>query len=99
MSESLYYKLGKGSIKEAKDVLRRLLPDIGEIGPYLDNDDGLENAYRELLILSNIRFLEGEEEEPGSIKLDFFRSYLKSRRKLVVSDEEIEKASKEEELL
>lgn len=89
MSENLFYKLGKGSLQEAKETLRKLLPDLGDIAVYLDGDGGLEAAYRELLILSNIKFLEGRTEEPGSIRLDFFRTYIKSKRKLVVDDKEV----------
>ena len=97
MSENLFYKLGKGSLQEAKETLKKLLPELGEVAVYLDNDAKLEAAYRELLILSNIRFLEGLDEEPGSIRLDFFRAYIKSKRKLVVDDKEI--AEYKEELL
>jgi hypothetical protein len=95
MSENLFYKLGKGSLQEAKDTLKKLLPDLGEIAVYLDGDNQLGPAYRELLILSNIRFLEGLDKEPGSIRLDFFKAYIKSRRKLVVSDQEISEYKEE----
>jgi len=95
--ENLFFKLGRGSIKEAKEVLRKILPELGEIGVYLDNDAELQAAYRELLILMNIRFLEEIDKDPGSIRLDFFKAYVKSKRKLVLSDEEIE--GYEEELL
>jgi len=95
MSENLFYKLGKGSLKEAKETLKKLLKDLGEVGVYLDSERGLEQAYRELLIINNIRFLEEQEEEPGSIRLDFFRAYIRSRNKLVVSDEEISEYKEE----
>lgn len=91
MSEQLFYRLGKGSLQEAKQMLNKLLRDIGEVGVYLDSNSisDIEVAYRELLILSNIMFIEGLEREPGSVKLDFFRAYVKSKSKLVVSDKEI----------
>jgi len=98
VSESLYYRLGRGSLTEIKKTLRTLLPNIGEIGVYLDNSaiHELEPAYRELLVLSNIRFLEAKDEMPGSIRLDFFRAYLKSKNKLIVSDAEVEQTAREE---
>ena len=97
MSENLFYKLGKGSLKEAREILQKLLPE-GDIAIYLDHNADLEAAYRELLILSNIEFLEGKTEKPGSINLDLWRAYIKSKRKLVVSDEEVSEF-KEEDLL
>ncbi len=84
----LYYRLGRGSLKEARDVLKNLI-EHGDIAVYLEGDSNLEQAYRELLILSNIEFLEGRVEKPGSINLDLWRAYIKSKRKLVVSDEEV----------
>lgn len=84
----LYYRLGRGSLKEARDVLKNLI-EQGDIAIYLESDADLEAAYRELLILSNIDFLEGRSEKPGSINLDLWRAYIKSKRKLVVSDEEV----------
>lgn len=88
MSENLFYKLGKGSLKDAREILQKLLPE-GDIAIYLDSDAKLDQAYRELLILSNIEFLEGSSKKPGSINLDLWMAYIKSKRKLVVSDEEV----------
>jgi len=101
VSENLYYRLGRGSLTEVKKTLRNLLQYIGEIGVYLDNNalDELEPAYRELLVISNIRYLEGRDGMPGSIRLDFFRAYLRSRNKLLVSDSEVEQAAEKEVLL
>ena len=92
MDDFLLYRIGRGSLAEAKKALRKLLGDMGEISVYLDEDslEDLLPAIEELLILSNIRYLRGEEKEPGSIKLDFLKAYIKSRRKLVLSDIDIE---------
>ena len=84
----LYYRLGRGSLKEARDVLKKLLSQ-GDIAIYLESDAGLEQAYRELLIISNIEYLENGSGQPGSINLDLWRAYVRSKRKLVVSDEEV----------
>ena len=97
MSDSLFYKLGKGSLSEAKKTLSRLI-EVGDVGVYLD-EDSLETlivALNELLIDENIRYLKERRGVPGSVKVDFFAAYLKSRRKLVVSDKEVEEASEEE---
>ena len=97
MSENLFYRLGRGSLKEAKEALKKLLQDIGEVGVYLGDEsiEGLLLAVNELHIMNNIRFLKGEVREPASIKLDFFLAYVKSRNKIIVSDREVEEYREE----
>ncbi len=98
MSDSLFYRLGKGSLSEAKSTLSKLLVDVGEVGVYLDEEslETLVVALNELLIDENIKYLKERKGVPGSVRVDFFAAYLKSKRKLVVSDKEVEEASKEE---
>jgi len=97
MSEHLMFRLGRGSLKEAKESCRKLLGDVGEVGVYLDEESvgDLWIAFNELHIIKNIKYLKGEEKEPASIKVDFFIAYVKSRRKMVVSDREIEEYREE----
>lgn len=99
MSEELFYRLGRGSLREAKETLRKILVE-GEIGIYLDEDslDTIVPAINELYIEENLRFLRGESQRPGSINVDLFLAYIKSRRKLVVSDRELEEYRPGEEL-
>ena len=92
MSENLFYRLGRGSLREAKESLSKLMKDIGEVGVYLD-ESSLEDIYvavNELHILENIEYLKGRTKRPGSINLDFFTAYIKSRSKVLISDREIE---------
>jgi len=97
MSEKLMYRLGRGSLAEAKGSLSKILGDIGEIGVYLDENsvNDLWLAINELHIINNIKYLKGEAREPASIKIDFFTAYIKSKNKIIVSDKEIEEYKEE----
>ena len=97
MSEKLMYRLGRGSLTEAKSALKRLLDDLGEVGVYLSEEsiNDLWLAINELHIINNIKYLKGEAREPASIKIDFFTAYIKSKNKIIVSDKEIEEYKEE----
>ena len=103
MSDSLFFKLGRGSLQTAREILGKLAKDLGlgEICIYLDEDslDDLMVALNELEILADIKFLKGETDIPATIHIDFLKAYIKSKRKLIISDKEVEKYLKDVEAL
>ena len=101
MSEHLFYKLGRGSLQEAKSSAKSLLkdfaPEIGEVAVYLDEEslDDLIPGLIELQIKANINYLKRKTRYPASVCIDFLVAFIKSRRKLLVSDRDIQEAREE----
>ena len=101
MSERLLYLLGKSSSRDTKNDLVYLVGPIGAIGIHLDEEaaETLFMSFIDMRVMANIKFLKGETEEPGDIRIDFFEAFIKSKKKLVLTDSEIEEYIKGVEVL
>ena len=93
---NLAFKLGLGSLKEAKEAYKKLDPEFGDILVYIDNANKLQRAARIMGILSNIEYIESDEEKKAPVKLDFLFAAIESKNKILVSARELEE--KEEDL-